>query len=120
MYTGVKLEDVQFYRLPGEKPVCFLSDGGRRKYAVARVTAGSQMWTILELCVKDGYSVSTLLVQGADEKNELAHHLMSKLVEANGHWTQSCFSRGMVYRTLDHYRGRRPERWAALLYSKMY
>ena len=120
MYTDVKLEDVQFYRLPGEKPVCFLPDGGRRNYAVARVSAGSQMWTILELCVKDGYSVSTLLVQGADERNELAHRMMSKLVEENGHWTQSCFSRGMVYRTLDHYRGRRPERWAALLYSKMY
>lgn len=119
MYTDVKLEDVQFYRLPGEKPVCFLPDGGRRNYAVARVSAGSQMWTILELCVKDGYSVSTLLVQGADERNELAHRMMSKLVEENGHWTQSCFSRGMVYRTLDHYRGRRPERWAALLYSKM-
>lgn len=120
MYTDIKLEDVQFYRLPGEKPVCFLPDGGRRNYAAARVTAGSQMWTILELCVKDGYSVSTLLVRGANEKNELAHRMMSTLVEENGHWTQSCFSCGMVYRTLDHYRGRRPERWAALLYSKMY
>ena len=119
MYTGVELGEVTFHDLPGEKPVCFLPDGGRRKYAVARVTAGSQMWTILELCVKDGYSVSTLLVRGADEKNELAHQMMNKLVEENGHWTQRCFSRGMVCRTLDHYRGRRPERWAALLYSKM-
>lgn len=119
-YTDVTLTKVAYYDLPGEKDFCYLKNGKRRRYAVANLTVGGLCWEILELCVKDNYSISTLLIQTPNQESEnSAHSFASRLVRGNGHWTRSCLQSALTCKLLDHYRNRRPNRWAALLYSKM-
>lgn len=119
-YTDVTLTKVAYYDLPGEKAFCYLKNGKRRRYAVANLTVGGLGWEILELCVKDNYSISTLLIQTPNQESEnSAHSFASRLVQGNGHWTRSCLQSALTCKLLDHYRNRRPNRWAALLYSKM-
>lgn len=111
---------VSYGILPGENSFSYLNGKTRRKFAFAEVIVGGKAWVIIELCLKDGYSLSTLFVQNNGNAKELANFMIGKLLMANGHWTQECFKSGYQYRTLDHHKGRTSRRWAELMCSKMF
>lgn len=67
-YEAVTVERVTYGTVPGDKSVSFVSREERRRYAVARVSVCGQVWEIIELCRRDGYSLSTLLVKNPDRK----------------------------------------------------
>ena len=91
----------------------------RRKYACAEVIVNNNHWLIFELCLSDGYSLSTLFIKSDKKKEELVKQLLYKLSSSNGHWTKECFSPEITYRILDHYEGRSAQHWADLMYRKM-
>lgn len=76
-------------------------------------------WLIIELCNNDGYSISTLFTKCTGNKEELANKIIDKLMDSNGSWSQENFPKGQ-YITLDHHKYRTAERWAELMYNKMF
>lgn len=113
--------DLFYDRLPPGKRVSYLNLSGHRPrcYACAVVKKGTSVWLILELCVKDGYSISTLFVRSNGYEKKLVNQTIEKLMESNGSWSQTHFSNTTRYRTLDHRKERTTKRWAELMYRKM-
>lgn len=120
-YHTVKLIDVAYDLVPSGKGVSYLEGGmSPRRYACAELGVAKKRWIIIELCLKDGYSLSTLFIRTDKDKKALAKQMLGKLLNANGHWSKDCFGEGITHRVLDHRVGREAERWAELMYSKMH
>lgn len=118
-FPTVSKVEVSYGILPGEKSFSYLHGKSHRKFAFAEVVIASKTWVIIELCLKDGYSLSTLFIQHSGNAKELANQMIGKLLTANGHWSQDCFEPGLVCRTLDHHKGRTSRRWAELMRDRM-
>ena len=118
----IQLLDLFYDRLPPGKRVSYLNLSGHRprRYACAVVQKGTSVWLILELCVKDGYSISTLFIRSNGHEKKLVNLTIDKLMESNGSWSQNYFSDTTKYRTLDHRKERTTKRWAELMYEKMH
>lgn len=120
-FNAVNLLDVDYGIVPWGKDVSYLEGGAApRRYACAELLVAKKRWIIIELCLKDGYSLSTLFIRTDADKKELAKQMLGKLVDANGHWCKECFNRGITYRKLDHHKDRTARRWAELMYYKMH
>jgi len=121
----LQVQYVRFGNLPEGKAISLLGPpmNKPRRYAVAKVTTKRRQatWLIIELCLADGYSLSTLLVRVNQEQSskKLANRLIDNLFEANGHWVERCFPPGIIYRTLDHRKGRSADRLAELILGKL-
>jgi hypothetical protein len=116
----VELKDVFSNLLPGRKGISRLRGSeSQRPYICAELVVSGKRWIILELCLTDGYSLSTLFIRSDSDKNELAKQMLGKLLDAHGHWSKRCFTTGEIHCMLDHRERRSPERWAQLMYDKM-
>lgn len=116
----ITITGVAFADLPLGKPFSLikLPPRCRRKYACVSLRKGAEEWLIIELCNKDGYSISTLFTKCTNNKEELVNRIIDKLMISNGSWSQEYFPQ-RKYKTLDHYKYRSAERWATLMYNKM-
>lgn len=119
-YPLITITEVTFADLPLGKPFSHmdLSPRCRRKYACVSLRKGADEWLIIELCSKDGYSISTLFTKCTNNKEELVNRIIDKLMISNGSWSQDYFPQ-RKYKTLVHYKYRSKERWAELMYNKM-
>lgn len=120
-YPDISIADISFADLPSGKRVSRLNIPPRRlrKYASVLLQKGGDAWLIIELCNKDGYSISTLFAKCTDNKEELANRIIGKLMSSNGSWSQEYFPKHQ-FKTLDHHKYRTLERWAELMYNKMF
>lgn len=116
----VSITDILFADLPSGKRVSRLNISPRRirKYACVTLQKRDVTWLIIELCNKDGYSISTLFAKCTGNKEELVNKIIDKLMNSNGSWGQEYFPKHQ-FKTLDHYKYRSTERWAELMYNKM-
>lgn len=119
-YDGIAIGDVAFSELPQGKRISLLNvDPSRaRKFACVSLQNGDDNWLIIELCNKDGYSISTLFTRCVGNKEELVNTIIDKLMLCNGSWSQKRFPK-QEYKTLGHHEFRTAERWAELMYNKM-
>ena len=117
----VRLLDLVYDQIPPGKRVSTLALHGNRsrRYACAVVQKGTTMWLILELCVKDGYSISTLFVRNNGNTKECINQVIDALMRDNGSWGQINFADKTNYRKLVHWKERSVYRWAELMYEKM-
>lgn len=120
-YPGISIKGISFEDLPQGKRVSVLNipPKRRRKYACVLLQKGADIWVIIELCNKDGYSISTLFARCMENKEELVKRILDKLMISNGSWVQKHFPK-QVFRTLDHHESRSAARWALLMYNKMF
>ena len=118
--SSCKLKSVQCEELPSRKKYAYISASRKRKYAAVEVSCYSNDWLIIELSLDGDYSISTLFIKcNGIERVQLVRQMLSKLDDANGHWSKECFPKSMSYRTLDHHSNRTISRWAELIFSKM-
>ena len=120
-YPDISIVSVTYDNLPTGKRVSYLHVSPRcpRKYACVLLQKRNDIWLMIELCNKDGYSISTLFTKCSGDKEELANRIIGKLMDSNGSWSQEYFPKHQ-YKTLDHHKGRTAERWAELMYNKMF
>lgn len=119
-YADITIIDVTFENLPQSKRISTLNmtPTRSRKYVSVLLQKGDKTWVIIELCNKDGYSISTLFTKCLGTKEELVNSIIDKLLISNGSWSRKYFPKN-EYKTLDHHESRSPERWADLMYCKM-
>lgn len=80
-YPGISIKGISFEDLPQGKRVSVLSipPKRRRKYACVLLQKGADIWVIIELCNKDGYSISTLFARCMENKEELVKRIIGVL-----------------------------------------
>lgn len=119
-FEAITIGDLSFSELPQGKRISLLNMEPirARKFACVSVQNGDDDWLIIELCNKDGYSISTLFTKCVGNKEELVNSIIDKLLLCNGSWSRKRFPK-QEYKTLDHHESRTAERWAELMFNKL-
>lgn len=111
---------VSYAALPDGKSISRLRNTQPRKYAVANIcTLGFGNWLVIEIYIKDGHYISTLLLRCDKDAKSMTEAMIGKFMAAGGHWVKSCLDSDVV-KYLDHYKGRSPDRWAYLMACKIH
>jgi hypothetical protein len=109
-----------FYDFDGNTAICFMENGQCRKWAYSTIHSSFGIFSIIEVCIVDGLSLSTLIIFSKTDPLPIVQSLIQKLMGGKS-WHKDWLkptSEVTIY-PLKHNAERSSKHWAELIISSI-